>query len=415
MTCLFKNPMASRFSILALALLPLAAQVQPPAPIAPITEAEALSRALARPDWQDVAQLPARQSEGAAKEARTWFSPGVEWERQRFTGILPDRREDTFVLTHGIDLSGRWLARREAALKREEAGRSESVLRTAGVAAQVRDAFFDVVAARERTTRTERALSQLTKVQEQVDRLHGAGEMSGLDRGRVRREMEVLKGRQAQEASALNRTEARLAALLGEKIGPLQGDLLPPAPEPLDQLLTQQQSGPSAAMTRAQEGAAQADAKAAGRWLPSLNLGFGVKRWQENGFSGNGSVFSLGMNFPMPGQVQGTRLRAGAEARAAGAQARLQREQEGAELRALWQEATELRRSAERLSQEALVDPARVETALDAAFAAGELDLLARLDGSRSLLEAELAALDQAHRARRASLALDRLLGKVNP
>ena len=104
-----------------------------------------------------------------------------------------------------------------------------------------------------------------------------------------------------------------------------------------------------------------------------------------------------------------------AEARAASAQARLQREQDGADLRVLWQASVDLRASAERMAKEALADSGRVEAALDAAFAAGELDLLGRMDGAGSLLEAELGALDQAHAARRTRIALDRLLGKVNP
>jgi cobalt-zinc-cadmium efflux system outer membrane protein len=67
------------------------------------------------------------------------------------------------------------------------------------------------------------------------------------------------------------------------------------------------------------------------------------------------------------------------------------------------------------MAKEALADSGRVDAALDAAFAAGELDLLGRLDGARRLLDAELTALDQAHAARRTRIALDRLLGKVNP
>jgi len=390
-----------------LAVLPLAAQS--------LTEADAVKRALARTEWQAITQLPAQQGEGAARDARTWLAPGLEWSRERFTGLQPGKREDTILLTQGVDVSGRWMARREAALKREEAGKAESSVRTAGVAAQVREAFFEVVAGRERVSRLDRALARLGKVQEQVDRLHAAGEMSGLDRSRVRREMEVLKGRQTQEQAALNRTEAQLAAMLGEKITDLQGSLLPPAPEALDQLQSLQQAGPGATMTRAMEAAAQADAKAARRWMPDLQVGAGVKRWQENGLSGNGSVLSLGLALPMPGRVKGNQMKAEAEARAAVAQAKLQREQEEAELRSVWQEATLLRASAERMTQEVLADPSKVEAALDAAFTAGEMDLLARLDGVRSLLEAELAALDQAQRARRACIALDRLTGKVNP
>jgi outer membrane protein TolC len=168
-------------------------------------------------------------------------------------------------------------------------------------------------------------------------------------------------------------------------------------------------------MTLAMEAAAQADAKAARRWMPDLQVGVGVKRWQENGLSGNGSVLSLGLALPMPGRVKGNQMKAEAEARAAAAQAKLQREREVAELRSVWEEATTLRTSAEQMAREALLDPDKVESAQEAAFAAGEMDLLARLDGVRSLLEAELAALDQAQRARRACIALDRLLGKVNP
>lgn len=406
-----KKPMLGRFLTLALFAFPLGAQESGPA----LTEAQAVARALARPEWQAMTQLPARQTEGAALEARTWLSPGVEWSRERFTGIQPDKREDTFLISQGIDVSGRWLARREAALKREEAGKAESNLRVAGVAAQVREAFYDLLTARERTTRVDRALGHLAKVQDQVDRLYSAGEMSGLDRGRVRREVEVLKGRQVQESASLLRAELRLGALIGDKVGSVQGDLLPPELEPLEKLLGLQQTAPGSTMTRAQEAAAQADAKAAQRWLPELNLGLGVKRWQENGLSGNGSVLSLGFSFPTPGRIKGSRLRGEAEARAAGAQARLQREQDEAELRALWKEAAEFRRSAEHLIREALADPSKVEATLEAAFAQGEMELLARLDGSRSLLEAELAALEQISRARRACIALDRMLGKVNP
>jgi len=408
-----KIPIATRFLLPALTLLPSHAQVATSA-TATLTEAEAVSRALARPEWQAVTQLPALQSEGMAKEARTWLSPGVEWSRERFTGLQPGKREDTILLTQGVDVSGRWMAKREAAIKRQEAGKAESTVRTAEVASQVREAFFEVVAARERTKRMDRALARLSKVQEQVDRLHAAGEMSGLDHGRIRREMEILTGRQAQESVALVRAEARLAAMVGSSLTDLQGTLLPPVPEPLEQMLSRQQTGPSSAMTKALEGAAQADAKVARRWIPDLQLGVGVKRWQENGLSGNGSILSLGIALPMPGRVQGNRLKAEAEARATAAQAKLQREQEESELRSLWQEATQLRASAERMSQ-ASIDPAKVDAALDAAFAAGEMDLLARLDGTRSLLEAEMASLEQAHRARRSCIALDRLIGKVNP
>ncbi|HEX4844794.1 MAG TPA: TolC family protein [Geothrix sp.] len=392
-------------------LCPLGAQEATPV----LTETQAITRALARPEWQALTQLPAKQTEGAALEARSWLSPGVEWTREQFNGIQPGKREDTFLLTQSFDLSGRRLARRDAALRREEGGKAESEQRVAGVVAQVREGFYEVLVARERLARLEGSVTRVGRFQERVDRLHQAGEMSGLDRGRVRREVELLRGREVVERSRLLQAEARLRSLLGGSHGTVQGDLLPEPPATLDATVAEQPGAPATRMALAQEAAALSDAKAAGRWAPDLQLGLGVKRWQEAGLSGNGNVFSLGLTFPTPGRVNAARIRGEAEARAASAQAKLQREQDGADLRALWQASVDLRVSAERMAQEALADSGRVDAALDAAFAAGELDLLGRLDGARSLLDAELAALDQAHAARRTRIALDRMLGKVNP
>ena len=408
---LLKSPTLSRFLVLPVLLCPLGAQEATPG----LTEAQAITRALARPEWQALTQLPAKQTEGAALEARSWLSPGVEWSRQQFSGPQPGKREDTFLLSQSFDISGRRLARREAALRREEGGKAESEQRVAGVVAQVREGFYEVLVARERLARLEGSISRVGRFQERVDRLHQAGEMSGLDRGRVRREVELLRGREVVERSRLLQAEARLRSLLGGSYGTAQGDLLPEPPATLDAYVAEQPGAPATRMALAQEAAAQSDAKAAGRWAPDLQLGLGVKRWQEAGLTGNGNVFSLGLTFPTPGRVNAARVRGEAEARAASAQARLQREQDGAELRALWQASVDLRASAERMAKEALADSGRVDAALDAAFAAGELDLLGRLDGARSLLEAELAALDQAHAARRNRIALDRMLGKVNP
>jgi cobalt-zinc-cadmium efflux system outer membrane protein len=396
---------------LPVCLCPLVAQEAAQA----LTEAQAVTRALARPEWQALTQLPAKQTEGAALEARSWLSPGVEWTREQFNGIQPGKREDTFLLSQSFDVSGRRLARRDAALKREEGGKAESEQRVAGVVAQVREAFYEVLVARERLAHLDGSVSRVGRFQERVDRLHQAGEMSGLDRGRVRREVELLRGREVVERSRLLQAEARLRSLLGSSPGTVQGDLLPDPPATLDAYVAEQPGAPATRMALAQEAAAQSDAKAAGRWAPDLQLGLGVKRWQEAGLTGNGNVFSVGLTFPTPGRVNAARVRGEAEARAASAQAKLQREQDGADLRALWQASVDLRASAERMAKEALADSGRVDAALDAAFAAGELDLLGRLDGARSLLEAELAALDQAHAARRTRIALDRMLGKVNP
>ncbi len=382
---------------------------------APLTESALIEALLAKPEWQAITQLPASQAAGTAKEAKAWLSPGLEWSQEKLRGFQPSKQESTLMLTQSVDVSGRWLAHRNAALKREEAGKAESALRKAALVAQAREAFFDLLAARERVARVNRALNRLSKVQDQVDRLHTAGDISGLDRGRVRREMALLKGRETQEKAALYKAETRLAALLNAPVGALTGEVMPPEPEPLEKLQAALEGGSAAELWKAQEAAAHFEAKAARRWIPELNLGLGVKRWKEEGLSGSGSVFSIGFNLPTLGRVQGNRMRLEAEARASVAESRIQRETKQAELKVLWREWTDLRASAQGMAQDALEDSDKTEAGLEAAFAAGEIELLERLDGSRSLLEAELSALEQAHLARRACIALEQLIGKVNP
>ena len=63
---LLKSPTLSRFLALPVLLCPLGAQEATPV----LTEAQAITRALARPEWQALTQLPAKQTEGAALEAR---------------------------------------------------------------------------------------------------------------------------------------------------------------------------------------------------------------------------------------------------------------------------------------------------------------------------------------------------------
>ena len=105
------------------------------------------------------------------------------------------------------------------------------------------------------------------------------------------------------------------------------------------------------------------------------------------------------------------RARFEAQAKVAQSDYQLAYDRAGAELRGLWQEATQYRQRSTDF-REAAVGPAQELIEItEAYYRAGEVGILELLDAYRGALEAELKALELEHRARSASIKLDHLTG----
>jgi cobalt-zinc-cadmium efflux system outer membrane protein len=370
-----------------------------------------------RADLKQLWALPEAQAQAQRTEAGLWANPSLEGTREHPNGPAGLRREDTFQITQPVDFSGRRGLRQEAGDVRLKAAQGEGEAIQAELVQRVRLAFHRTLLHQERWKRLEAATARVGRLAEALARQEKAGEDSGADRRRAQGESDGLRARLAQERAALQRAQAALKVLAQWQDLPevLEGHLVPEPPPPLDEVLKLLAEAPTQRQVQQEAKAFDLEARAARRWTPDLNLGAGVKRWDEGGLKGNGATFSLGLALPAWNRGQAQRQRAEAEARAAQTRASLAQEEAQAEAEALWREASDLITLAKDILGRALEDTPKLLKGGDAAYEGGEMGLFEWLDIQRAALDTDLQSLELAFAARRARLDLDRLLGRMEP
>ncbi|MDP1832195.1 MAG: TolC family protein [Geothrix sp.] len=411
------------------------------------TEAAAVQRVLARPDLKQLWILPEAQAQAQRTEAGLWANPSLGASRDHPNGPTGPRREDTFQIIQPVDFSGRRGLRKDAADLRLKAAEGDRDAIRAELVQRVRQTFHQNLLHQERLKRLAAAVDRVSRLAGALERQEMAGEASGAERRRAQRELDGLRVRLAQERAASLRAREQLnllaqweAAAGAEghrpQVGPqgapqdgaheaaagaeapspvLIGSLVPEAPPPLDEILKLLPEAPTQRRVQQEAQALDLEARASRRWTPDLNLGAGVKRWEEGGLKGSGAIFSLGVTLPAWNRGQAQRQRTEAEARAGQTRASLARDEARAEARALWREASDLGAAAREILGRAVEDTPRLLKGAEAAFEAGETGLFELLDVHRSALDTDLQALDLAFAARKARIDLDRLLGRIEP
>jgi cobalt-zinc-cadmium efflux system outer membrane protein len=316
-----------------------------------------------------------------------------------------------------VDVSGRRGLRKDAGDLRLKAAQGEGDAIRAELVQRVRLAFHQTLLHQERLKRLDAAVKRVSRLAEALERQEKAGEASGAERRRSQRELDGLSARLAQERAVFHRSEEQLNVLAQwESRAPtLEGSLVPEAPPPLDEFLKLLPEAPDQRKAQQEAKAWDLEAHASRRWMPDLNLGVGVKRWEEGGLKGSGAIFSLGVTLPAWNRGQAQRQRNEAEARAAQTRAALVKDDAQAEARALWREASDLGTAAREILGRAVEETPKLLKGADTSFEAGETSLFELLDIQRSALDTDLQALDLAFAARRARLDLDRLLGRIQP
>jgi cobalt-zinc-cadmium efflux system outer membrane protein len=361
--------------------------------------------------------LPEAQAKAQRTEAGLWANPSLEATQDHPNGPAGLRRENTFLLTQPVDLSGRRGLRKAAGDLRVGAAQGEGEAIQAELVQRVRLAFHQTLLHQERLKRLEAATSRVGRLAEALDRQEKAGEASGADRRRAQREWDRLRVRLAQERAALHRAQEQLNVLAQWQGASeaLEGNLVPEGPPPLDDVLKRLSEAPGQRQAQLEAKALDLEARASRRWTPDFSLGAGVKRWEEGGLKGNGAVFSFGVTLPAWNRGQAQRQRAEAEAREAQTRASLAQDDAQAEAKALWREASDLGATAREILGRAVEDTPKLLKGADASFDVGEISLFELLDAQRSALDTDLESLDLAFAARRARLDLDRLLGRMEP
>ncbi len=411
------------FGVLIVACLivtPAASFAQGPGhrPVRMLTEAEAVQRGLARPEVEALFEGEIDVARSEVLAAKRLPNPAFSYSREDSPSATSDSLEDFFWLTQRVDLSGRRGLRTEAAQRRVDATGYETERRRVELEAEIRRRFFEVLYRESRVQVVRRWSERMHAVAGIVRRQEAAGEVSAYDGRRLSREQAGAEARlQTEEASLANASE-RLKAFIGGggRISPdyrVSGSLLPGASPSLDAFLATLATRPDLQGLEQQAAAAELDQKAAGRWwIPDITLGAGIKQVTEGSHQDTGPMVSATISLPVFDRNEPEASRAKAEVEVARNKRSLAWVEAVGDVRGLWQQSQALTEAARRLRKRAVNHAPELVRTAEAAYQGGETGILELLDAYRSILEAQIQALEIALSARQAGIELDRLTNR---
>ncbi len=384
-------------SVLFLACSAMTVQV---AYAGPLSEAEALARAAARPEAAAFDTATGDAARADAQAVRRFENPELHVGRERVSGALGTETEWTAEVTQPLGINGATGRLRAAANAEAQAVDADIARRKAIRLAEVRKAYAECGAASERGAILLDHNARLMVVERIIGFRARAGDAAGYDLRRVRLEARSVAAQKALADGEVRAACATLSSLTGEQEArisePLHG-LLKPARSTLE-------TGTRRSDLEAQRyrvSAAEAQAEAARRQrLPDLALGAGYKRVSEGGLSASGPTVSLGIRLPIFSGSGASRA-AEARKRAAEAEFALSTSAIAAERDAAFARA-EASYEAARLAQGSAEDARRIADIADASYQGGETGITELIDGYRAGAEAQIAAIDLTERALKA-------------
>jgi cobalt-zinc-cadmium efflux system outer membrane protein len=376
---------------------------------APLTETEAVRIGLARPELADLTRARIAEADADMVAAGTWANPSLEFSRDK-TGVS---RESAWRIAQPLDVSGRRGLRQDAARLRLDATHADIRAGRAERTAEIRRSFHEVLRQQSAVRVMDAWRTRFTVIGNVVDKLARAGDASGYDRRRLAREQQAAEARTAEARAGLDRSRARLAALIGSAPTEegVSGTLLPDLPTGMSALQARLAQRPDLAALAARADAADADNSAAQRNFPDLTVGVGGKRTDDGVLRESGTLFSVSMALPIFDRQLGAAQRSAAQAMAARAEHALARQKAEGDLIGLHGQLAQLIAAAERYRQEAVVPSADLVRIAETAYRAGESTVLELLDAYKGALEAETTALDLEGKARDVRIELDQLTG----
>jgi len=399
----------------ALALSVAYAQAVPAAELRALTERQAVELALSRPAYRELGEGRLAIAGSAVTEATLLPNPVFAWEQDRINRVTGRSVESTVKVLQTFDISGRRALRREAASIRVDAARFDEEDRRLNTIDEVRRLFGESLYRQETGAAYTRWLMRIAAATDIVRSLAKAGEASGYDRRRLEREAMTAKARAASVSADYARMREAMAGLIGKSGGEviaLEGELLPGNAPPLEAVQNALRQRPDLASLNAQADAYDLERNAAERaWIPDVTLGVGQKRSEELGRTDTGPMLGFSISLPFFDRGQARDQRAQARASTLRAEQSLTYARLEAALRGVWRQAAELRQVAASFRRESLGSSRDLTHIAEAAYRAGEGNILDLLDAYRAELNAETTALDLELRARLARIELDVLSG----
>lgn len=398
-------------------LVPAAAAGQglPPAVLG---EDDVVRMALARPAVAAVIDGTIDVVRGEAVEAGLWSNPVLTYTREQVLDGGGAGAEDFVTLSQAFDLGGRRALMRRAGRERVRAAALDGAWTQAGVAAEARTLFYEVLLADGRVGAAKAWLARVAEVAAVVGRRFAAGDVSAYDHRRLLREQASAEARYREESAALEVVRSRLAGLLGISVPSdlaVAGTLLPDGPLPEFDVITRRVAErPDVKALAAEASAALLERRAASRgWVPDLTLVGGMKTTRVADDRGWGFVAGVSLPLPLASRGQGEAAQASGRAQVAVGRRDLLLSAAMAEALGLRSQAVGFTEAARVFRRDAVESSEDLARTAEAAYRAGEVGILELLDAWRSVLDASLQALDLEASARRARIELDRMVGEV--
>lgn len=412
----FRSLRHGMLGLVMAAALPLAQAAESasaaPASAAPaLPLAQALTLALAHnPDLRAARQALAA-SEGVVLQSQARPNPELAYLQE---DTRSSTRSVTLQWNQTVEIGGKRAARMRVAERGRDLAWADLAAAEAALRADVRAAFFGLLAAQQRLGLAGQTLEIARQAREAAAKRVAAGKIAPLEEAKARVAESGAQLELAQAQSGLRVARERMKALWGEAVHPFgdaEGDIdaLPemPALQALQQRMEQ-----APAVLRARQALAQSRAAAEleqARRLPDPTLSLGVKRAAEVGR--NQLVVGVSVPLPVLDSNRGNQLQA--LRRADQAEDELQAARIELQTR-LFEAREQLETSGEQARQLAREVLPTARTAYELAargFALGKFAYLDVLDAQRTWSEARSRYLEQVLATHRAAADIARLLG----
>lgn len=295
----------------------VAAQSPEPDASVPLREADVIELSRKRSPAAQVAVAIDTLAEARGRSVGLLPNPGLSWARETIqTGPAGGRgSQDILTAVVPIDLARPFAERSLAASESAWSHAEAALARADGMLAAV-EAFYEVVIAERRVEVLTQAVANLEEASRVLGRREAAGSASGYESSRLSIEYELSRSQLAEGQGALVGARVRLSALLGARPESLRVTTELP-------LLS---ASAGAALSRGVESrtavrqaraslrfAGEAEGRAGWVFLPTVELGAGLKRADNFGASsGYGYVIGVSLELPLfdHGQAQRARARA---------------------------------------------------------------------------------------------------------
>ena len=377
----------------------------------PVTEADAIDRALARPELSALGEANRDEAQARLSGIRRLDNPEATISRESVSGAGRSETEWQVGVVQPIDLSGERSRLRAAARAEVGAVGADTARRRQVRVAEVRRAYASCAAGAERLRVVQAFVGRLREAERIVTARADAGDAAGYDVRRLR-----VEARSAEAEALVQQGEARaacatLSALTGVEQAQTTASLTLLASRPAsttdgatrpDLLAREQRLTAAAERVRAAERAR----------LPDLLVGAGLKRISGDGGSATGPVASIGMRLPIFSGGGAAVAEAEARQRAQQAELGLARQEIAVAVAAAEARSEAATEALQRVEQ-AAEDARRLGPIAEAAYEGGEGSVVELVDAYRAARDAELNIVQQLERAIQARIELDLARGTL--